>query len=315
MFMALKNMYPVRYVARQTGLTPHLIRSWERRYAALTPMRTGTNHRRYSDDDIKRLLLLRDAVEAGNSIGQIASLGTDELQKLNLRQARIPAVLNPDMEPATGTTLAQKHYASCLSAITRFEPVALEKELNKAAVNLNKYALLNEVIIPLIQQIGELWSEGEIKIYHEHAACSVLRTFLGDLLSFANVPSGAPTLLVATPAGQHHELGALIAAVAAASAGWRVTYIGADLPYEEIAGAALQFNPKAVCLSIVFPPDDPKLVYEIRRLRRVLPPQTRLIIGGRAATAYYQHIDAEVAEFFRTIPDLLAALSSSRESA
>ena len=67
--MALKNLYPVRYVARQTGLTPHLIRSWERRYAAVAPRRTDTNHRLYSDDDIERLSLLRNAVKAGQSIG------------------------------------------------------------------------------------------------------------------------------------------------------------------------------------------------------------------------------------------------------
>jgi len=93
-------------------------------------------------------------------------------------------------------------------------------------------------------------------------------------------------LVVATPAGQVHELGALLVAATAVNFGWRVTYLGASLPAAEIAGAAQLSRARAVALSLVFPDDDPQLEGELGRLREALPPQTPLLVGGRAMPSY-----------------------------
>ena len=96
----------------------------------------------------------------------------------------------------------------------------------------------------------------------------------------------APLLLVATPAGQVHELGALLAGAVAVNLGWRVVYLGASLPAAEIAGAARQTQARAVALSLVYPEDDPRLEGELRRLRELLPAEIPLLAGGRALPAY-----------------------------
>jgi MerR family transcriptional regulator, light-induced transcriptional regulator len=308
-----KRLYPIRYVVRQTGLTSHLIRSWERRYGAVVPKRTETNRRLYSDEDISRLNLLSHAVKAGNSIAQIASLDSMALQKLSSAQSGSSQDDERQSRPAYDTALPVNHFRECLVAIERFDPAALENALNRAAVELNRITLLVEVVAPFIQKIGELWSEGTIKIYQEHAATSVLRTFLGDLLRFTDTQQAAPNLIVTTPAGQHHELGALIVAVAAADEGWRVTYLGPNLPAEEIAGAAGRFKAKVVCLSLVFPADDPKSIFEVKKLRHYLPKTTRLIIGGKAAGMYHAHLKQHDAEIIQNIPDLIKSLRFARE--
>jgi methanogenic corrinoid protein MtbC1 len=92
--------------------------------------------------------------------------------------------------------------------------------------------------------------------------------------------------VVATPAGQIHELGALIVSAMAADLGWQVTYLGASLPAAEIAGAARQCRARAVALSLVYPEDDPRLGGELARLREALPPEVALLVGGRALPAY-----------------------------
>src|SRR4028119_341939 len=74
--------YSMKVVARRTGLSPHVIRVWERRYGAVIPGRTQTGHRAYTDADIERLQLLRDATQAGHSISRITHLPNDELRKL-----------------------------------------------------------------------------------------------------------------------------------------------------------------------------------------------------------------------------------------
>jgi methylmalonyl-CoA mutase cobalamin-binding subunit len=91
---------------------------------------------------------------------------------------------------------------------------------------------------------------------------------------------------VATPAGQLHELGAVMINAAAAQLGWRTTYLGASLPAAEIAGAAVQANGVAVALSIVYPEDDPNLPDELLKLRRFLPTAVKILSGGRGAAAY-----------------------------
>ena len=74
--------HPIRVVARRTGLTSHVIRVWEKRYGAVSPLRTPTNRRLYSDRDVERLQLLHRAILAGHSIGQIAQLPNERLRAL-----------------------------------------------------------------------------------------------------------------------------------------------------------------------------------------------------------------------------------------
>ena len=74
--------HSINIAAKRSGLTPHVIRVWEKRYNAVTPVRTETNRRQYSDEDIKRLALLREATLGGHKISNIASLPKDTLKSL-----------------------------------------------------------------------------------------------------------------------------------------------------------------------------------------------------------------------------------------
>ena len=280
--------HPIGVVARRTGLKPDLIRAWERRYSAVEPGRTQTRRRSYSDGDIERLLLLRRVVSSGRGIGQIAHLSNQELRALlaeGSARAYPVATGAAAPEPAPEET-AESFLTLCLSAARRLDVQDLEQQLERASVSLGRHNLLEQLLAPLMQRIGELWQVGELRPVHEHMATSVIRSFVGSLRTAYHAASGAPQLVVSTPARQLHELGAVIASAAAALDGWQVTYLGADLPAEEIAAAAVQKGAKAVALGIVYPPDDALLPEEIRLLRRQLPRTTELIVGGRAAAAY-----------------------------
>jgi MerR family transcriptional regulator, light-induced transcriptional regulator len=278
--------HPIGVAARRTGMKPDLIRAWERRYNAVEPGRTQTHRRSYSDGDIERLLLLRRVVSSGRGIGQIAHLSDQELRTLLAEgPARVYPVTTGATVPPPEET-AESFLMLCLSAARRLDVHDLEQQLERASVALGRHNLLEQLLSPLMQRIGELWQHGELRPIHEHMATSVVRSFVGGLRMAYHAASGGPHLVVTTPVRQLHELGALIAAASAASDGWQVTYLGADLPAEEIAAAAVQKGAKAVALGIVYPPDDALLSEEIRRLRRLLPRTTELIVGGRAAASY-----------------------------
>jgi DNA-binding transcriptional MerR regulator/methylmalonyl-CoA mutase cobalamin-binding subunit len=306
--------YPIQVAARRSGLNPDLIRVWERRYGAVEPSRSTTNRRLYSDRDIERLLLLGQITRAGHRIGDVATLPLDELESMAVADRFAAARAAGSGLTGPKDDITRTHFEVCVDAIQRMDGPGLEALVENAAVDLASPVLLEEFLMPLLVEIGRLWQDGTIRIAHEHVATATVRSFLGTLQRGKPVPLYSPELIAATPAGQLHELGALMVAVAAAADGWRVTYLGADLPAGEIAAAALSREARAVALSIVHPPDDPHLSGELRTLGRHLIGKAELIVGGAAATGYeavLTEVDARVITEVSVLRTRLQSLRST----
>jgi len=285
--------HPIKVVARLTGLSPFVIRIWEQRYGAVKPERTGANRRLYSDQQVERLKLLRAVTQAGHNIGLIAQWPTEMLRKQASESSHVFPFSNRTgpSTPASGDSLA----AECVAAMKALDAKAFDDALKHGAMALGTMGLLQRVVAPLAQMIGELWIDGSITVAHEHLATSVLRTFLLNAARPFGENNQSPRLVVATPAGQLHELGALLVAAVATHLDWQITYLGASLPAPEIAGAARQSRARAVALSLVYPEDDSRLETELKLLRELLPADVAILAGGRAMPAYHdtlQHIGA-----------------------
>lgn len=276
--------HQIKVVARRTGLSPHLIRMWERRYQTVTPGRSETGRRLYSDEDIERLTLLRQATMAGEAIGRIARLSRLELALLVSSSAKAEPEAYRDR---TGNSQqAEYHLEQCLEMVKNLDSVNLESCLLRASVSLGQPVFLEQVLQPLLEKTGDLWSNGHLKVAHEHLASAVIRSLLGSMFVSTPADSGGPLILTTTPAGQLHEFGALMVSVMASSIGWRTMYLGPNLPAEDIAAAVAQRDADAVAISIVYPPDDPHLQLELKKLSRLIGDGVRIIAGGRAAREY-----------------------------
>lgn len=313
-----EHRHSMKLVTRRTGLTPHVIRVWERRYGAVAPARTGTNRRRYADAEVERLELLKRLTDAGHSIGTIATLPTEKLRELAAAAPGNGHARSGGDIPVEGRQMAETPAAfldESLAHVRALDARALAETLDRAALALGGQGALQKVIAPLAQNIGDLWRDGAITAAHEHFASAVIRTFLGHAAkSFASADH-APVLLVATPTGQLHELGALLAGAAAANVGWRVTYLGPSLPAAEIAGAAAQNRARAVALSLVYPEDDPRLEGELKRLRELLPAEVALLVGGRAMPAYRVAVQQAKATPVSDLEELCDSLDELRRPA
>lgn len=301
----------IRVVANRTGLSQHVIRVWEKRYGAVTPERTDTNRRFYSEEEVERLSLMRLATAAGHSISLIAKLPSERLRALVAQSAPLAQVVAP--RPNLGDR-AGRFVASALAAVGEFNSTALEAALNRALVAFGNQGLLRKVVGPLARQIGELWREGNLTAAHEHFLSAALKVFLGRLTTQSALSAAAPRLVIATPPGQLHELGAAMACAEAANLGWRVIYLGANLPVAEIAGAAVQNDAVAVALSLVYPEDDPGLAAELVALRRLLPDSVKVMVGGRAADAYRGTLLQIGAAITEELDELGAWLDTRRRS-
>ena len=304
--------HPIRVAVRRTGLSAHVIRVWEKRYQAVVPTRSPTNRRLYTDEDIMRLWWLQQAVRAGRRIGGIARRSNEELVKLvNAQGFSMPAAHGPAAEP--GEVGDEAEPAVCLEraleTVIALNPVRLEEQLLRTSVRMSRRRLLEEVVHPLMERIGDLWHQGTLRIADEHMATAVVRSFVGDIMATCQAPPAAPQVLATTPEGQMHEIGALLASVVAAAEGWNPTYLGPNLPAEEIAGAAARKGARAVLLSIVHPEDDPRLGSELVKLRRLLGPEVLLLAGGRAAGGYSRFLEQASALTLNSLGELFDFLS------
>lgn len=273
-------LHPIGVVAQRTGLTPDVLRVWERRYGVVTPERTDTGQRLYSDADVERLRLLSKATAAGRSIGQLLELSDVELRELVAADDAATAPPERTGMPSSNATVTIE---AALDRARQLDGPGLELLLWRSAMLWGAPAFMNEIAAPLLRRIGDDWHAGRLKVAHEHLATTAIRTILTGIRSELMPSTNAPALLVGTPSESRHEVGALLAAAAAAAEGWRVTYLGPDLPAAEIAAAALDTHSRAVAVSLVYSPDDDLSIREMQFLRVVLPERIPVLAGGAAA--------------------------------
>ena len=272
--------HTISVVAERTGLSRDVLRVWERRYRAVEPLRTAGGQRLYSDDELQRFQLLAEATRRGRSIGSVAGLSTGALAKLLFddEAARSPAIAFA--EPLTSSLhreVAELAFAHALS----LDGSSLDRELRRAIARYGVPVFLEDIVPSLMHRIGSEWAAGRLSIPHEHLASTVVLGILLEAVRAIPETPGAPRLLVATPAGEQHVVGAALIAAAAAIDGWSILFLGANVPANDLVMAANGVN--AVALSIVHAQNVSHTVQEIHAVRAALPSRTRLIIGGAAA--------------------------------
>ncbi len=296
----MEPRYTIRALAAKTGLSQHTIRAWERRYGALTPERTLTNRRLYSQEDAERLGLLARAVAAGHTISQLAELPNDALSGLASEAA--PAVKHPS-KPS-------RFIAECEAAIQRMDGTAFEHVLLNATAEMGAHGMIDSVLVPLVRHVDHGWQAGTVSIAQEHLASAAIRAQLDRIRTWITPHPLARRILVTTPSGQSHELGASLVATVAALQGWHVVYLGSNMPAAEIASAARRVEAQALALSLVYPLDDAQIGAHLHSLRAQLGDGFPIIVGGRAASAYEDDLSDIGALILESLPELRDALDS-----
>jgi DNA-binding transcriptional MerR regulator/methylmalonyl-CoA mutase cobalamin-binding subunit len=267
--------YPIRSVSRLTGISLDTLRAWERRYKAVTPERSDRG-RLYSDSEIQRLILLRDAVSRGYAIGQVAPLSDDELRDLGQRAAEV----------ARGSQEESSRDAAPIAALIRaieiYDAAAANEEVGKLAALLPARDLVTQVALPLMRTVGERWHNGTMSIAHEHMASGILRNVFGSLLRLYKPLEPVVKIVLATPSGEHHEFGILAAAMLAAPLGLEPIYLGANLPAQEILAAAEKSSARVIVIGMLDQSPYAAGISELRHLASTAPASVELWLGGRS---------------------------------
>lgn len=309
-------IHPIGVAARRAGITPDVIRAWERRYGVVDPARDDAGRRVYTSENVRRLQLLARATEGGHSIGQVAALSTSDLEDLVredevARGASTPTVRAPDA--------AEDAVEGAMARVRALDAPGLEALLLRLAAVQGVPILLKATVVPLFRAIGEEWHDGRLSPAQEHLASASVRDILARLLAGVPVPTGAPGMVVATPAGERHEIGALLATATATLEGWRVVHLGSDLAAAEIAAAARRTRARAVAVSAVYAPQPEALRDELLALREELPDDVTLLVGGPASSSLAGDLEVPGALVLTDLEELAThlramAASTSRTS-
>lgn len=307
--MADSVQFPIGYVSMMTGVSAHSLRAWERRYRAVTPTRTPSGHRLYSQEDIDRIALLKLAIEAGHHISHVAGFDLAALKTLSTRVKE--SFTSPSTKKGGGAQpiVSREFIPSCLQAIEALDAASLHHILWQASLKMSRQALLDALIIPLMRQVGQRWSEGSLRIMHEHLASNVVHAHLCHMLDYsAPTSTELPRILIAAPAGQWCYLGALAVAVISQDHGWEPVFLGPNLPSEDIAAASATLNPQLIALSITCRVNDTFMQNELSHLSDLLENQCPPIFGGQASETYRRHIEAIGGQVCTTPEDLVKML-------
>jgi len=246
--MKIGHLYKISQVSSLTGLPPYLIRVWESRYSAVSPLRSSGNRRIFCDDDIRKLHLLSKAVESGHSISQIASLSQKKLM-------RVVGICSPESRYHTNdgksaSTGAELYFQKSLRLVAELDIIGLQSVLDKAAINLTRPNLILNVIIPLYYRAKRLVQTNNLRLINLNAVTSFLQAFMWELLRTTVVSESAPKIVTGTLTGQRSEISALALALIAAESGYKSLYFGSNLPTNDLAAAVKSKGAQVIAIFV-----------------------------------------------------------------
>jgi hypothetical protein len=219
-------------------------------------------------------------VATGRAIGDVAKLGETEL-------ARLAALTDGAGNRPSGEHAETLDHA--FAALARFDATALDRTLSDAVIALGARAFCRRIARPLLEEVGSRWADGRVSIADEHLLSASMRNLLAGIARI-RAAAGGPVILLATPRGERHEFGLLLAALMAADAGLTPCYLGTDLPAAEITASAHRARAVVVGLGIVNGENDATALDEVRRVERGLPNDSELWLGGARARALRQKL-------------------------
>ena len=246
-------------LSRRTGVSPELLRAWQRRYGLFEPDRSPGRFRLYSDADVSRVEAMRKQIADGLSAAEASR--------------RVLGTVAQDAGARGDASAIAEPVAELRIALEAFDDTSAHAAIDRLLASLSLEAFLRDVVLPLLREIGEKWERGDLTVAQEHFASNLVRARLMAVGRGWGRGTGRHALLAA-PAGEQHDLGLVVLALVLRDRGWRVTFLGADTPVDTIVDTSRRVAPEVIVLAVL---KDPGLgASTLRELSR----RVRVVIAG-----------------------------------
>lgn len=229
------GFYPISVVSEQTGVNPITLRAWERRHKLINPMRTAAGHRLYSETDIALIKKILEMLAEGVTLSRVseALIRQGEGQESSISRGEV----------------WRKYQSEMIHAIVAFDEARLETNYNEAMSLYSINAVTRELLLPLLQRLGDRWSLAPTGIAEEHFFSVYMRNKLGARFHHRNLTNTGPRIVAACLPGEQHEFGLLLFALAAHTRGYQVVLLGADTPLQQLSHVLKRSGSQALVLS------------------------------------------------------------------
>ncbi|HOW32251.1 MAG TPA: MerR family transcriptional regulator [Bacteroidales bacterium] len=215
--------YSIKDLEKITGIKAHTIRIWEKRYHVVSPQRTNTNIRYYTDDDLKHLLNIAILNRYGYKISGIVNMNSDEINKL---------IIDITVHETDYDSLIESFFI----AMVEYDEMRFEKALNNAIIKLGFESAIINVIYPFLSRVGVLWQTGTVIPGQEHFVTNLIRQkFILAVDSIhAGVRNHPKLFIIFLPENEYHELGLLFTHYLIKKSGHNAIYLGANVPLPDV---------------------------------------------------------------------------------
>jgi DNA-binding transcriptional MerR regulator len=288
--------YRIKSVAKTTGLSTHVIRKWEERYHLLHPQRGTNGYRLFTEDDIQLLLYLKSQLDNGESNGQLAQAGENDLRQ---SMQHVPMNL-PGIPP-----IYWRDAQEMIRFARRQDVIAITTMLENWIGRLGLERALDIMIFPLLRLIGELWHQGGISLRGEHSVSRLVRQHLINVIR-VEPPPGGPHAFIACVPGDFHEIGPLTAAVLLRCMGWHSIYLGPKVSFEMLKMALRRKHAQLIILACIIEPEEKTIQSWLRDITKHLQPSCAVMVGGPGFAPYAQLLSTHNISYFNQVQELKA---------
>ena len=234
-------LYNLKVVLRETGIQADTLRAWERRYGLPSPERSEGGHRLYSQRDIEMVKWLLARQAEGMSISRAVALWNQMVDTGESPLETLPNAL-PVRGPDEQLVALRE---SWIDACHAFDERLAEEILSEAFTLYRPEVVCTSLLLTGMSAIGEQWYEGQATVQQEHFASELFMRRLHALIAAAPSP-GRERILVTAPPEEEHDTVLLLLVLMLRRRGWDVTYLGANVPLEDLKAAIEKAAPRLV---------------------------------------------------------------------
>jgi DNA-binding transcriptional MerR regulator/methylmalonyl-CoA mutase cobalamin-binding subunit len=296
------NFLTIGELSKETGITTHTLRIWEKRHGAPKAIRLPSGHRRYPLEEVERLKTVAQALKLGFRAGKVVGGTLEELNRLlgleTSDSSRVPSAISI-------------HDSAILNQwiqwITEYDEESFESEMHRQWGQRGPLEFVIHLAAPLVTRIGQEWECGNFTVAHEHFATGILNNFIASRWRRLNERKDGPTLVLTTLPGESHILGLQMCAAVISVTGWKIVSLGLDVPEKEIATTVERCESPLLCVSVSewYGVSQAKPI--LWRLRKQFEKHTSIIVGGGGAPKNLDGIEviSDFTEFYQQLTDNL----------
>lgn len=288
--------YKIKDLENLTGIKSHTIRIWEKRYHILTPNRTDTKIRMYSDDELTHLLTVSMLNRNGLKISKIAKLSQEDMNKL-LWDIKVNKGPENSMD-------------KLILALVSLDENLFKGTMNDLIENFGLEKTFIDHLIPFLNRIGIMWLIGSINPSQEHFMSNLIRQKIISEIDKQPIPKAErPTVMLYLPEHEWHEVSLLFYQFLLREKGVKTIYLGQSLPYKSLIESIDKLKPNAILSSWLTAVEENLVVNYFKRLKKDRP-NLKVFAGGAQIKANTEALKSSIIEI-QNVTEIIDHLKES----